>query len=142
LPDASRVATDRTPILIFCWLFLHEGFRLPLIENSNFFGEMAMAKPAVTRDAFRDVFAFYAAKALHDHKHDGEHSLLKLFGSAEDIPDRLLEQWSGGAEPLGSENVGRILEPRARQIANGGTRYDHASGFLLALLRDLGQKVQ
>jgi hypothetical protein len=105
-------------------------------------GEMAMAKPAVTRDAFRGLFAFYAARAHHDHKHDGEHSLLKLFGSAEDIPDRLLEQWSDGAELLGSENVGRILEPRARQIANGIARYDHASDFLHALLRDLGQKVQ
>ncbi|TFV70464.1 hypothetical protein E4K64_30205 [Bradyrhizobium frederickii] len=101
-----------------------------------------MAKPAVSRDAFRGLFAFYAAKAHHDHKHDDEHRLLKLFGSAEDIPDRLLEQWSQGAELLGSETVGRILEPRARQIANDSVHYDHASDFLHALLRDLGQKVQ
>ncbi|RTE92862.1 MULTISPECIES: hypothetical protein [Bradyrhizobium] len=101
-----------------------------------------MAKPAVSRDAFRGLFAFYAAKAHHDHKHDGEHRLLKLFGSAEDIPDRLLEQWSEGAELLGSETAGRILEPRARQIANDGVHYDHASDFLHALLRDLGQKAQ
>lgn len=100
-----------------------------------------MAKPAVTRDAFRGLFAFYAAKAHHDHKHDGEHSLLKLFGSAEDIPDRLLEQWTDGADLLGAENVSHV-EPRARQIANGSARYNHASDFLHALLRDLGQKVQ
>jgi hypothetical protein len=41
-----------------------------------------------------------------------------------------------------SRTVGRLMEPRARQIANGNARYDHASDFLHALLRDLGQKVQ
>ncbi len=101
-----------------------------------------MAKPAVSRDAFRGLFAFYAAKAHHDHQHDGKHRLLMLFGSAEGIPDRALEQWSEGAELLGLESVGRILEPPARQLADGSARYDHASNFLHALLRDLGQKVQ
>ncbi|MDH2406597.1 hypothetical protein QCM77_43105 [Bradyrhizobium sp. SSUT18] len=60
---------------------------------------------------------------------------MKLFGSA-------LEQWSEEGELLGSETVGRILEPRTRQIANSSARYDHASDFLYALLRDHGQKVQ
>ncbi|MET4346534.1 hypothetical protein [Bradyrhizobium sp. RT9a] len=101
-----------------------------------------MGKPAVSRDAFRGLFAFYAAKAHHDHKPEGEHCLLKLFGSAEDIPDNLLLQWSDRVELLGSETVGRLMEPRARQIANVNARYDHASDFLHALLRDLGQKVQ
>ncbi|MCK1594656.1 hypothetical protein [Bradyrhizobium sp. 164] len=101
-----------------------------------------MAKPAVSRDAFRGLFAFYAAKAHHDRKHDGEHCLLKLFGSTEDIPDRLLQQWSERAELLGPEIVGRILEPHTSQIANGSVRYDHASDFLHVLLRDLGRKVQ
>ncbi|MCP1743875.1 hypothetical protein ABIF65_005546 [Bradyrhizobium japonicum] len=63
-----------------------------------------MGKPAVSRDAFRGLFAFYAAKAHHDHKPKGEHCLLKLFGSAEDIPDSLLLQWSDRVELLGSEN--------------------------------------
>ncbi|MDI3567633.1 hypothetical protein [Bradyrhizobium sp. Arg816] len=101
-----------------------------------------MGKPAVSRDAFRGLFAFYAAKAHHDHKPEGEHCLLKLFGSAEDIPDSLLLQWSDRVELLGSETVGRLMEPRARQITDGNARYDHASDFLHALLRDLGQKVQ
>ncbi|WP_247439149.1 hypothetical protein [Bradyrhizobium sp. 44] len=39
-----------------------------------------MAKPAVSRDAFRGLLAFYAAKAHHDHKTKGEESLLRLFG--------------------------------------------------------------
>jgi hypothetical protein len=101
-----------------------------------------MAKPAVSRDTLRGLFAFYAAKSHHDHKRDGEHRLLKLFGSAEDIPDRLLEQWSEGAELLNPETVGHIVEPHTRQVANGSARYDHASDFLHALLRDLGQKLQ
>ncbi|MCP3401916.1 MULTISPECIES: hypothetical protein [unclassified Bradyrhizobium] len=100
-----------------------------------------MGKPTVSRDAFRGFFAFYAAKAHHDHKSDGEHCLLKLFGSA-DIPDSLLLQWSDRVELLGSETVGRLIEPRARQITDGNARYDHASDFLHALLRDLGRKTQ
>ncbi|MCK1284297.1 hypothetical protein IVB41_10205 [Bradyrhizobium sp. 44] len=101
-----------------------------------------MGKPAVSRDAFRGLFAFYAAKAHHDHKAEAEHSLLRMFGSADDIPDTLPQQWSDRAEMLGSETVGRLLDPRVRQITNGNARYDHASDFLHTLLRDLGQKMQ
>jgi len=101
-----------------------------------------MAKPAVSRDAFRGLFAFYAAKAHHDHQAEGEECLLKLFGSAEDIPDRILQQWSDRADILGSETVGSLMEPRAHEITGGGARYDHASDFLHALLRDLGKKMQ
>ncbi len=50
-----------------------------------------MVKPVVSGDAFRGLFALYAAKAHHDHQHDGEHRLLKLFVSTKDIPDYLLE---------------------------------------------------
>lgn len=101
-----------------------------------------MAKPAVSRDAFRGLFAFYAAKAHHDHKAEGEECLLRLFGSAEYISDRLLQQWSETADLLGPETVGSVVEPRARELASGGTRYDHANDFLHALLRDLGRKAQ
>jgi len=101
-----------------------------------------MAKPAVSRDAFRGLFAFYAAKAHHDHQAEGEECLLRLFGSAEDIPDRLLQRWSESADLLGPEIVGSVVEPRAHQLTSGGARYDHASDFLHALLRDLGRKVQ
>jgi hypothetical protein len=83
-----------------------------------------------------------AAKAHYDHKPEGEHCLLRLFGSAEDIPDSLLLQWSDRVDLLGSKTVGRLMEPRARQITDGNARYDHASDFLHALLRDLGQKVR
>ncbi|TYO60957.1 hypothetical protein FXV83_40875 [Bradyrhizobium hipponense] len=99
-----------------------------------------MAKSAVSREAFRGLVAFYAAKAHHDHKHDGEYSVLKLFGSAQDMPDRLLQQWSDEAELLGSETIASTLERRARGIANGCARYDHASDFLHVLLRDLELK--
>lgn len=101
-----------------------------------------MAKPAVSRDAFRGLFAFYAAKAHHDHKAEGEEQLLKLFGSAEGIPDRLLQEWSETADLVGSETVGNLVWPRARELARGTARYDHASDFLHALLRDLGRKAQ
>jgi hypothetical protein len=101
-----------------------------------------MGKPAVSRDAFRGLFAFYAAKAHHDHKAEAEHSLLRMFGSADDIPDTLLQQWSDRAELLGPETVGRLMDPRVRQITNGNAQYDHASDFLHTLLRDLGQKMQ
>jgi hypothetical protein len=96
-----------------------------------------MAKPAVSRDAFRGLFAFYAAKAHHDHKAGAEECL-----SAEYIPDSLLQQWSEKADLLGPETVGSVVDPRAREIASGGARYDHASDFLHSLLRDLGRKVQ
>jgi hypothetical protein len=101
-----------------------------------------MAKPAVSRDAFRGLFAFYAAKAHHDHKVEGEESLLKLFKSAEDIPDGLLQQWSERAAALGTETVGSVVEPRAHEVTEGAARYDHASDFLHTLLRDLGRKFQ
>jgi hypothetical protein len=94
-----------------------------------------MAKPAVSRNSFRGLFAFYATKA--DHKHDGEYCVLKLFGSAQDIRDRMLQRWSHEAELPGSETIASTLEPHTREIANGRTRYDHASGFLHVLLRDL-----
>lgn len=101
-----------------------------------------MAKAAVSRSAFRGLFAFYAAKAHHDHNVEGENCLLKLFGSADDIPDRLLQRWSDEVDLLGPETVGHIMEPCAHQIAEGNAHYDHASDFLHALLRDLGQKTQ
>jgi hypothetical protein len=98
-----------------------------------------MGKPAVSGDAFRGLFAFYAAKAHHDQTSNGE-CLLRLFGSAEDIPDTLLLQWSDQTELLGSETVGPLMNPLVRQITNGNAQYDHASDFLHTLLRDLGQK--
>ncbi|MGY0576035.1 hypothetical protein ACTGJ9_037595 [Bradyrhizobium sp. RDM12] len=94
----------------------------------------------VTRDAFRGLFAFYAAKAHHDKKPDGERSLLKLFGSSQDIPDNLLELWSDRTDVLGPEIVGEILAPRTRQVTNGSARYDHASDFLHALLREMDRQ--
>jgi hypothetical protein len=90
--------------------------------STQFSGDIAIAKPAVSRDAFRGLFAFYVAKAHHDHKAEGEECLLKLCGSAEDIPDRLLQQWSDRADLLGSETVGSIVEPRAHEITGGGAR--------------------
>jgi hypothetical protein len=95
-----------------------------------------MPKPA-SRDAFRGLVAFYAAKAHHDHKHDGEYCVSKLFGSAQGIPDRLLQQWSHQADLPGAEAIASTLEPRTREIVNGRKRYDHASDFLHVLLRDL-----
>ncbi|TFV78026.1 hypothetical protein E4K64_09400 [Bradyrhizobium frederickii] len=100
-----------------------------------------MGRPAVSRDAFRGLLAFYAAKAHHDHKSQGEHCL-RLFGSAEDVPDTLLLQWSDRTELVGSEAVGRLKDPLVRQITNGNAQYDHASDFLHTLLRDLGRKMQ
>jgi hypothetical protein len=93
-----------------------------------------MAKPAVSRNAFRGFFAF-CAKA--DHKHDGDYCVLKLPGSAQGIPDRLLQQWSHQADLPGAEAIASTLEPRTREIVNGRKRYDHASDFLHVLLRDL-----
>jgi hypothetical protein len=100
-----------------------------------------MAKPAVSRDAFRGLLAFYATKAHHDHKAEAEECLLRVFGSVEYIPDRLLQQWSEKADLLGPETFGSVVETRALEIASGGARYDHASDFLHSLLRDLGRKV-
>jgi hypothetical protein len=96
-----------------------------------------MAKRAVSRDAFRGLFAFYAAKAHRDHNAEGEEQLLRLFGSAKDIPDGLLQKWSETAALRGSEAIGSVMEPLAR----GTARYDHASDFLHALLRELDRKM-
>ncbi|RXH28258.1 hypothetical protein XH99_14980 [Bradyrhizobium nanningense] len=101
-----------------------------------------MGKPFVSRDAFRGLLAFYAAKAHHDHKPRSEHCLLGLFGSEEDVPDPLLLQWPRRSELLGSETIGRLMDPFLGQHTHGNAQYDHASDFLHTLLRDLGQKVQ
>jgi hypothetical protein len=96
-----------------------------------------MGKPVVCRDAFRGLFALYAAKAHHDCNGIAEDRLLRLFGSSEDIPDDLLECWSTRAGLVGPEAVGNALSPLAHQIADGSEQYDHASDFLHRLLRDL-----
>ncbi|TFV39455.1 hypothetical protein E4K66_13755 [Bradyrhizobium frederickii] len=101
-----------------------------------------MGRPAVSRDAFRGLLAFYAAKAHRDHKSQGEHCLLRLFGSADDVPDTLLLHWSDRTELVGSEAVGRLKDPLVRPITSGNAQYDHASDFLHTLLRDLGRKMQ
>ncbi|WP_439397894.1 hypothetical protein ACRQ5Q_11740 [Bradyrhizobium sp. PMVTL-01] len=87
-----------------------------------------MAKPSVSREAFRSLFAFYAAKAHHDH--NGAAEGLKLFGSSDDIPDGLLELWSSRAELIGSEAVGNLMSPLAHHILEGRAQYNHASDFL------------
>jgi hypothetical protein len=96
-----------------------------------------MGKPGVSRNDFRGFFALYAAKARHDHKHEGEYLLTKLFTSSEDIPNGLLDEWSERVSALDPESVGGLICPRARELAEGRIRYDHASDFLHALLRDL-----
>ncbi|WP_370156484.1 hypothetical protein [Bradyrhizobium ottawaense] len=96
-----------------------------------------MAKPSVSRDAFRGLFAFYAAKAHHDHNGVAEARLLQLFGSSDHIPDGLLELWSSRTELIGPEAVGNIMSPLAHQILDGGAQYDHASDFLHRLLPEL-----
>ncbi|MGY4627220.1 hypothetical protein [Bradyrhizobium sp. USDA 4486] len=90
-----------------------------------------MAKSSVSRDAFRGLFAFYAAKAHHDHNGAAEGRLLKLFGSSDDIPDGLLELWSSRAELIGSEAVGNLMSPLAHQILDGRAQYNHASDFCI-----------
>lgn len=99
-----------------------------------------MAKSAVSREAFRGLFAFYVAKAHHDHNHDGEYSLTKLFKSSDGIPDSLIDLWSERVNTLDPEAVGNVLCPRAREVADGKANYDHASDFLHALLRELDRK--
>ncbi|MGY0574733.1 hypothetical protein ACTGJ9_029755 [Bradyrhizobium sp. RDM12] len=101
-----------------------------------------MGKPAVSRDAFRGLFAFYARRLITTTSPRANIPFLKMFGSADDIPDTLLQQWSDRVELLGSETGGRLKDPRVRQITNGNVQYDHASDFLHTLLRDLGQKMQ
>ncbi|MET4176275.1 hypothetical protein ABIB99_007395 [Bradyrhizobium sp. LA6.1] len=99
-----------------------------------------MAKPAVSRHDFRGLFAFYAAKARHDHRQQGEYLLARLFATSDNISDGLLDLWSERVAKLDPEMVGDVLCPRAREVAEGRTAYDHASDFLHALLRDLEQK--
>lgn len=99
-----------------------------------------MGKPAVSRDAFRGLFALYAAKARHDRQGEAEDRLLKLFGSSEDIPDDLLEEWTRTGL-IGSEAVGNTISPVAHQIVDGSAQFDHASDFLHRLLRDLDRDV-
>ena len=123
---------------LFCWLFPRKGFNIRVGE-SYFSGTFQWQNLPST---FRGLFAFYAAKAHHDHNVEGEESLLKLFGSVDGISDRLLQSWSEKADLLGPEIVGDMMEPRAHRIAEGNLHYDHASDFLHALLRDLGRKVQ
>ena len=96
-----------------------------------------MTKRAVSRNAFRGLFALYAAKAHHDCNGRAEDRLLRLFGSSEDIPDNLLEIWLLPTELIGSEAVGNKLSPLAHQMIDGSAKYDHASDFLHRLLRDL-----
>ncbi|MBP0116001.1 hypothetical protein [Bradyrhizobium vignae] len=96
-----------------------------------------MAKPFVSRDAFRGLFAFYAAKAHHDHNDVAEGRLLKLYGSSNHIPDELLELWSSRTELIGSEAIGNIVSPLAYEILDGGAQYNHASDFLHRVLREL-----
>ncbi|MDA9497608.1 hypothetical protein [Bradyrhizobium sp. CCBAU 11357] len=100
-----------------------------------------MAKPSVSRDAFRGLFAFYAAKAHHDHTLSPKPGLLQLFGSSDHIPDGLLELWSSRTELIGPEAVGNIMSPLAHQILDGGAQYNHASDFLHRLLRELDRDV-
>lgn len=99
-----------------------------------------MVRIAVSRDAFRGLFALYAADAHHEQKHHCEYSLTKLFKSSDDIPDGLLDLWSERVNTLDSETVGNVLCPRAREVADGRAEYDHASDFLHALLRELDQE--
>lgn len=96
-----------------------------------------MSRNTVSRTAFRGLFAFYAAKARHDHKHDGELCLAKLFKSSDDISDRLLDDWSECVRTLDPGTVGDVLCPSARAVVDGTAHYDHASDFLHALLREL-----
>src|SRR3569833_237003 len=99
-----------------------------------------MSKPNVSRDAFRGLFALYAAKAHHDHNNDGEDCLLKLYGSSEHISEDMLALWSDRAELLGVETVGSLLTTLAREDIAGTARYDHANDFLHRLLQEMGRR--
>ncbi|MHB0791136.1 hypothetical protein [Bradyrhizobium sp. 5.13L] len=99
-----------------------------------------MTRVVFSREAFRELFAFYAAKAHHDQKHEGEHSLIKLFKSSEDIPEGLLDLWSERVSRVNSETVDNVVCPYARSIVEGRADYDHASDFLHALLKELNRK--
>lgn len=96
-----------------------------------------MVKPLVSRDAFRGLFAFYAARAHRDLKGDAEDQLLRLFKSSEHIPEHLLTIWSARTETLSSETIGDTVSLLAHEIVDGSAHYDHASAFLRRLLRDL-----
>ncbi|CUT12690.1 hypothetical protein BF49_3770 [Bradyrhizobium sp.] len=98
-----------------------------------------MAWRAVSREDFRSLFALYAFVAKHNRNHDGEHLLLTLFTSSRNIPDDLLIEWSERVEPLNPETVGGVLCPRARAVAKGEARYDHASAFLHSVLKALDE---
>jgi hypothetical protein len=102
---------------------------------------VAMVKPVVTRDAFRGLFALFAARAHHDAKGEAEDQLLRLFKSTEDIPEHMLTLWSARTESLSSEAIGNTVSPVAHEIVDGSAHYDHASDFLRRLLRDLDRDV-
>ncbi|MDH6263575.1 hypothetical protein M2427_007531 [Bradyrhizobium sp. BR13661] len=99
-----------------------------------------MAKPAVPRARFRGLFAFYAARAHHDHNNDGENRLLKLFGSSDHISDGPLESWSTRTELLSPEMISNVLSPVAREVVSGTAHYNHASDFLHRLLQEIDRK--
>lgn len=101
-----------------------------------------MTKHAVSRNAFRGLFALYALRVHHDNEPSGEHRRLKLFQSSDDIPDELLNLWSDRAELLGPEVVGAALSSCKSEIINGKANYDHASHLLHAVLREMEQKQQ
>ncbi|MET4424241.1 hypothetical protein ABIB87_006851 [Bradyrhizobium sp. JR18.2] len=48
-----------------------------------------MAKSAVSRHDFRGLFAYYAAKARHDHRQQGEYLLARLFATSDNFSDGL-----------------------------------------------------
>src|SRR3954447_12980097 len=98
-----------------------------------------MAQRSVSREDFRGLFALYACAAQLHKKHAGASRLLNLFESSRDIPDDLLHLWSARVEAVGAEAVGSVLCLRARAVADGDAKYDHASAFLHAMLKALDQ---
>jgi hypothetical protein len=98
-----------------------------------------MAQLAVSRDAFRGLFALFAFGEQLNKNPDGACRLLNLFTSSQHISDELLDRWAERAEAAGSETVGSVLCPDARATADGSASYDHASAFLQALLKKLDQ---
>ncbi len=105
-----------------------------------FGGEICMAKPAVSRNAFRGLFALYALSGHHENKPACEDHLLRLFRSSNNIPNTLLDLWSDHAELIGPDAVGAVLTSGARAIIDGRASYDHASQFLHAMLKELDQR--
>jgi hypothetical protein len=98
-----------------------------------------MARRAVSRDDFRSLFALFAFAAQQHENHDGASRLINLFMTSRNIPDDLLGQWSQRAEAIGSETIGDQLSVHAHAVADGNSRYDHASAFLHALLKAADQ---